>query len=144
MKKKASFFFLVAGLFILALFTNLSAGNPLPQGLSDLITGKTTDSQGVISGLDDTQIPEAITLCDVLRHKALHKEIKLSPEAVDLFKATLETRLKSSEWVSFAKTTTHIHRIPAREITVGRAKNHDPRALPGPAAICRHRSFSAR
>jgi hypothetical protein len=118
MKENVSFFFLVAVLFSLVLFTNLSAENPLPQGLSDLLSGKTTDTQGVLSGLDDTQIPEAITLCDVLRHKALHKEIKLTPEAVDLFKTTLETRLKSSEWVSLAKTPTHIHRVPARGITV--------------------------
>jgi hypothetical protein len=140
MKKNVSFFFLVAVLFILALFTNLSAENPLPQGLSDLITGRTTDTKGVMSGLDDPQIPEAITLCDVLRHKALHKEIKLSPEAVVLFKATLETRLKSSEWVSLAKTTTHILRIPAREIIVEGQKLTIPEHFlaPPPFAVIDH------
>jgi hypothetical protein len=118
MKRNASFFSLVVGLFILALFTNLSAENPIPQGLSNLLSGKTTDTHGVLSGLDDAQIPEVMTLCDVLKHKALHKEIKLSPEAIDLFKATLETRLKSSEWVSLTKTAKHIHHIRAREITM--------------------------
>jgi len=62
MKKNASFFFLVAGLFILALFTNLSAENPIPQGLSDLLSGKTIDIQGALSGLEDARLPEALTL----------------------------------------------------------------------------------
>jgi hypothetical protein len=37
MKKNASLFLLVSVLFILAIFTNLSAESPIPQGLSDLL-----------------------------------------------------------------------------------------------------------
>jgi YbbR domain-containing protein len=46
MKKSVWLFVLIAVLLILALFTNISAENPLSQGLPDLLFGKTTVTSG--------------------------------------------------------------------------------------------------
>lgn len=126
MKKRLFLFSCFAVVFAFLLLNTLSAvteentakETELPPVISDLLSGKTTDLQGTLSNLEEPDFPLALTTCEVLQHKALHQDIKTSPEAVEAFKATLQKRLETSQTISFKQTKTCIQKIPAREILI--------------------------
>lgn len=90
----------------------------IPGIFSDLLVGTSADTQSAVSSVAETDLPLALTLCETLKHKALHKDIALSPEAVEQVRASLEKRFEVSPIVSYKQTSTHTQKIPAREIII--------------------------
>ncbi|MBI3038427.1 hypothetical protein HYY75_05155, partial [bacterium] len=80
--------------------------------------GKSTDTQDVLSALEEKGIPLALAVAETLKFKALHSETKLYLDAIEQFKNAVEKRLSTAKIVSLKKTETCTIAIPAREITI--------------------------
>jgi hypothetical protein len=90
MKKRFVLVGMAAFFLVFILFSAFAKGSNLPKPIVELLSGKTIDVDGVLSGMVDSQLPLALTVCDVLKHKALHKETKIPLEAVARFKTLIE------------------------------------------------------
>ncbi|MBF0501643.1 MAG: hypothetical protein HQM09_16000, partial [Candidatus Riflebacteria bacterium] len=58
-----------------------------PKGLADLLSGSTIDSGGILSSLDEKDLPLALVASEILKFRALHGEIALSAKSVQDFRA---------------------------------------------------------
>ncbi|MBI3038102.1 hypothetical protein HYY75_03475, partial [bacterium] len=95
-----------------------------PSDLANLLSGKSTDIQAVLSSIEEKDIPLALAVVESLKFKALHGESKLTLDAIEQFKNAVEKRLKDAKSVfiptaggSRTAPTNWVH-VPSREITI--------------------------
>lgn len=90
----------------------------LSQTLSDLLTGKNSNIQVVLSSAEDRQIPLVLAVCNLLKFRAVHKEIPLSAVDVEKFEKALNDQVVKSTQVSWSKNRTCTIPIFAQEIAI--------------------------
>ena len=112
--------FVIALLVLCLLITQSATANPpkLPESLQDIVQGKSFDLTSIAASLQDTDLPSAFAIIEVLKFKALHQEISVTTEQVSDFEALIKNRLQSSSVVSYFETETCRNKVNSFEIEI--------------------------
>jgi hypothetical protein len=93
-----------------------------PAELQELLQGKSSDFTAAASQLKETNLPAALAVIELLKFKALHREIPVNVDQINDFEAIIESRLKNSSVVSFSRTETCRKKVEAKEIEIAGQK----------------------
>jgi hypothetical protein len=93
-----------------------------PAELQELLQGKTSDVSSAASQLKETNLPTALAAVELLKFKALHREIPVNVGQINDFETIIKSRLKNSSVVSFSRTETCRKKVEAKEIQISGRK----------------------
>jgi hypothetical protein len=93
-----------------------------PVELQKLLQGKSSGFSSAASQLKETDLPAALAAVELLKFKALHREIPVNVDQINDFEAIIESRLKKSSVVSFSKTETCRKKVEEKEIEISGRK----------------------
>ncbi|MFZ2957629.1 MAG: hypothetical protein WA705_12120 [Candidatus Ozemobacteraceae bacterium] len=87
-----TFLVLVSTLFLFA-----QPETKASPSLESLLSGGSEDLPEILSSLTDADLPLALAVAEALKFKALHGDIRLSPDRSEEFRRSVEKRLKGSQ-----------------------------------------------
>jgi len=111
--------------------------SPRLTDLADLISGSTSDSAGVLSSLEEKDLPVALAASEIVKFRALHGEIPLQVKDAEDFRIGVVKRLESANCVSLKKTDACSVSVAARSVELAGQKIEVPTyyTIPGGLVI---------
>lgn len=88
----------------------------IPEAVTELLSGKTTDFTGVATQIPEHQLPTALAAAKLLKFRALHGETSLSSNEADAFETILLDRMSTAQQVAFSQNETCRKKIEQHEI----------------------------
>jgi len=88
----------------------------IPEAVSELLSGKTTDFTGLAIQIPEHQLPTALAAAKLLKFRALHGETSLSSNEADAFETILLDRMSTARQVTFSQNETCRKKIEQHEI----------------------------
>jgi hypothetical protein len=93
-------------------------GSEIPEALTELISGESSDFHGVASSLKETDLPYALSMVKLLKFKALHHEIPVNIDAINEFETSIKSRIEHATAVSFVRNESCLKRVEKQEIEI--------------------------
>ncbi|MBF0547352.1 MAG: hypothetical protein HQM08_23120 [Candidatus Riflebacteria bacterium] len=112
-------FFSVLAISALFFCSALFAEQSLPEPISDLLSGHSTNIQETVSALNEKDLPLSLGFVPILKFKTLHGELKIPEIEIENFRKDIEKRLAEAKTVSLQKSEVCSISISSQEITFG-------------------------
>ncbi|KAF1079231.1 MAG: hypothetical protein GQF41_4484, partial [Candidatus Rifleibacterium amylolyticum] len=88
----------------------------IPEAVTELLSGKTTDFTGVANQIPEHQLPTALAAAKLLKFRALHGETSFSSNEAEAFETILLDRMSATRQVAFSQNETCRKKIEQHEI----------------------------